>query len=179
MERLFAALRLMPTRAFLHKVCLLIVVVLLPLSCSSDETIEISNQVTKERYCIQTVQTGDVLSFEWEHSFEHILWKEFYRVTDEHTFKLFTSAVQGFGAGIPAEMDCTYRYEDGFIYMENIEGSVFKEFNWIHSQKHLKNITINDTVLIRGEELPQRAKIRLSLQRLRKPSYNQNNKTIL
>ena len=179
MERLFAALRLMPTRAFLHKVCLLIVVVLLPLSCSSDETIEISNQVTKERYCIQTVQTGDVLSFEWEHSFEHILWKEFYRVTDEYTFKLFTIAVQGFGAGIPAEMDCTYRYEDGFIYMENIEGSVFKEFNWIHSQKHLKNITINDTVLIRGEELPQRAKIRLSLQRLRKPSYNQNNKTIL
>lgn len=179
MERLFAALRLMPTRAFLHKVCLLIVVVLLPLSCSSDETIEISNQVTKERYCIQTVQTGDVLSFEWEHSFEHVLWKEFYRVTDEHTFKLFTIAVQGFGAGIPAEMDCTYRYEDGFIYMENIEGSVFKEFNWIHSQKHLKNITINDTVLIRGEELPQRAKIRLSLQRLRKPSYNQNNKTIL
>ena len=167
MERLFAALRLMPTRVFLHKVCLLIVVVLLPLSCSSAETIEISNQVTKERYCIQTVQTGDVLSFEWEHSFEHVLWKEFYRVTDEHTFKLFTIAVQGFGAGIPAEMDCIYRYEDGFIYMENIEGSVFKEFNWIHSQKHLKNIIINDTVLIRGEELPQRAKIRLGLQRKR------------
>lgn len=165
MERLFAALRLMPTRAFLHKVCLLIVVVLLPLSCSSDETIEISNQVTKERYCIQTVQTGDVLSFEWEHSFEHVLWKEFYRVTDEHTFKLFTIAVQGFGAGIPAEMDCTYRYEDGFIYMENIEGSVFKEFNWIHSQKHLKQITLNDTVLIPGDELPQRAKIRLSLKK--------------
>ncbi len=165
MERLFAALRLMPTRAFLHKVCLLIVVVLLPLSCSSDETIEISNQVTKERYCIKTVQTCDFLCFEWEHSFEHVLWKEFYRVTDEHMFKLFTIAVQGFGAGIPAEMDCTYRYEDGFIYMENIEGSVFKEFNWIHSQKHLKNITINDTVLIRGEELPQRAKIRLDLQR--------------
>ena len=165
MERLFAALRLMPTRAFLHKVCLLIVVVLLPLSCSSDETIEISNQVTKERYCIQTVQTGDVLSFEWEHSFEHVLWKEFYRVTDECSFKLFTIAVQGFGAGIPAEMDCTYRYEDGLIYMENIEGSVFKEFNWIHSQKHLKNIIINDTVLIRGEELPQRAKIRLSLKK--------------
>ena len=165
MERLFAALRLMPTRAFLHKVCLLIVVVLLPLSCFSDETIEISNQVTKERYCIQTVQTGDVLSFEWEHSFEHVLWKEFYRVTDEHTFKLFTIAVQGFGAGIPAEMDCTYRYEDGFIYMEHIEGSVFKEFNWIHSQKHLKQITLNDTVLIPGDELPQRAKIRLSLKK--------------
>ena len=179
MERLFVVLRLMPMRTSLHKACPFIFFVLLLTSCSSSESVEISNQVTKERYCIQTVQIGDVLSFEWEHSFEHILWKEFYRVTDEHTFKLFTIAVQGFGAGIPAEMDCTYRYEDGFIYMENIEGSVFKEFNWIHSQKHLKNITINDTVLIRGEELPQRAKIRLSLQRLRKPSYNQNNKTIL
>ena len=165
MERPFIELQRMYAQPYVYKVCLLIVAVLLPLSCSSDETVEISNQVTKERYCIQTVQTGDVLSFEWEHSFEHILWKEFYRVTDEHTFKLFTIAVQGFGAGIPAEMDCTYRYEDGLIYMENIEGSVFKEFNWIHSQKHLKNITINDTVFIRGEELPQRAKIRLSLRR--------------
>ena len=151
--------------ACLYTVCLFIFAVLLPVSCSSGNAVEISNQVTKERYCTQTVQTGDVLSFEWEHSFEHVVWKEFYRVTDEHTFKLFTIAVQGFGAGIPAEMDCTYRYGDGLIYMEHIEGSVFKEFNWIHSQKHLKNIMINDAVLIRGAELPQRAKIRLSLQR--------------
>lgn len=164
MEWLFTALRLMHIRTYLYKVWLLVFAVLLA-GCSSGETVEISNQVTKERYCIQTVQTGDVLSFEWEHSFEHVLWKEFYRVTDEHTFKLFTIAVQGFGAGIPAEMDCTYRYEDGLIYMENIEGSVFKEFNWIHSQKHLKNISINNTVLIWGTELPQRAKIRLTLQR--------------
>ena len=165
MERLFTGLRFMRICTCLYTVCLLIFAVLLPVSCSSGKAVEISNQVTKERYCTQTVQTGDVLSFEWEHSFEHVLWKEFYRVTDEHTFKLFTIAVQGFGAGIPAEMDCTYRYEDGLIYMEHIEGSVFKEFNWIHSQKHLKTITINDAVLIRGTELPQRAKIRLSLQR--------------
>ena len=165
MERLFTGLRFMRICTCLYKVCLLIFAVLLPVSCSSGNAVEISNQVTKERYCTQTVQTGDVLSFEWEHSFEHVVWKEFYRVTDEHTFKLFTIAVQGFGAGIPAEMDCTYRYEDGLIYMEHIEGSVFKEFNWIHSQKHLKTITINDAVLIRGTELPQRAKIRLSLQR--------------
>lgn len=163
MERLFTGLRLMHI-ACLYNVCLSMFAVL-PTSCSSGEAIEISNQVTKERYRIQTVHTGDILSFEWEHSFEHVLWKEFYRVTDEHTFKLFTIAVQGFGAGIPAEMDCTYRYENGFIYMENIEGSVFKEFNWLHSQTHLKKITINDTVLIRGEELPQREKIRLGLKK--------------
>ena len=167
MEQSFCKLQYMSMWTYVYEVCLFSIVALLSVSCSSGETVEISNQVTKERYCIQTVQTGDVLSFEWEHSFEHILWKEFYRVTDERTFKLFTIAVQGFGAGIPAEMDCTYRYEDGFISMENIEGSVFKEFNWINSQQHLKNITINDTVLIRGEELPQRAKIRLGLQRKR------------
>ena len=167
MARIFTELRRRRIRAYLYKVCILIFAVLLQVGCTSGEIIEISNQVTKEQYCNKRIQTGDVLSFEWEHSFEHILWKEFYRVTDERSFKLFTIAVQGFGAGIPAEMDCTYRYEDGLIYMENIEGSVFKEFNWIHSQKHLKNITINDTVLIRGEELPQRAKIRLGLQRKR------------
>ena len=164
MARIFTELQRMHVQT-LYKVCLLIFAVLLQVSCASDETIEISNQVTKEQYCLETLRTGDVLSFEWEHSFEHVLWKEFYRVTDECSFKLFTIAVQGFGAGIPAEMDCTYRYEDGLIYMENIEGSVFKEFNWIHSQKHLKNISINNTVLIWGTELPQRAKIRLTLQR--------------
>ena len=167
MARIFTELQRMHVQTDLYKVCLFVFAVLLQVGCSSGQAVEISNQVTKERYRTQTVQTGDVLSFEWEHSFEHVLWKEFYRVTDDHTFKLFTIAVQGFGAGIPAEMDCTYRYENGFIYMENIEGSVFKEFNWIHSQKHLKNITINDTVLIRGEELPQRAKIRLDVKRKR------------
>ena len=115
MARIFTELQRMHVQT-LYKVCLLIFAVLLQVSCASDETIEISNQVTKEQYCLETLRTGDVLSFEWEHSFEHVLWKEFYRVTDDHSFKLFTIAVQGFGAGIPAEMDCTYRYEDGLIY---------------------------------------------------------------
>ena len=164
MKRLFIELRRIRAASCRYMIGMLITASLLQISCSSAEAIEISNQVTKEPYCNRIVEAGDILSFEWEHSFEHVLWKEFYRVTDEHSFQLFTIAVQGFGAGIPAEMDCTYRYEDGLIYMENIEGSVFKEFNWIHSQKHLKQITLNDTVLIRGEELPQRAKIRLILQ---------------
>ncbi|UTC48277.1 DUF1850 domain-containing protein [Treponema vincentii] len=165
MERLFIEVRRMRAVLCRYMMYMLIAASLLHTSCSSAETIEISNQITKEAYLSHIVKAGDILSFEWEHSFEHVLWKEFYRVTDEHTFKLFTIAVQGFGAGIPAEMDCTYRYEDGFIYMENIEGSVFKEFNWIHSQTQLKQIILNDTVLIWGTELPQRAKIRLALQR--------------
>jgi len=51
--------------------------------------------------------------------------------------------------------------------MENIEGSVFNEFNWIHSKKQLKQILLNNTVLIKGEDLPDRKKIRLT-------SYNRS-----
>ena len=52
------------------------------------------------------VKTGDELSFQWEHSFEHIPWYEYYEIQKDGSFILHTIAVAGFGAGIPAEMDC-------------------------------------------------------------------------
>ena len=73
------------------------------------------------------VKTGDELSFQWEHSFEHIPWYEYYEIQKDGSFILHTIAVAGFGAGIPAEMDCKYRYEDGLVYMDEIE-SVFPQF---------------------------------------------------
>ena len=85
------------------------------------------------------VKTGDELSFQWEHSFEHIPWYEYYEIQKDGSFILHTIAVAGFGAGIPAEMDCKYRYEDGLVYMDEIE-SVFPQFNWINSQTALKNV---------------------------------------
>lgn len=66
------------------------------------------------------VKTGDELSFQWEHSFEHIPWYEYYEIQKDGNFILHTIAVAGFGAGIPAEMDCKYRYEDGLVYMDEI-----------------------------------------------------------
>lgn len=133
-------------------------------SACFNRKIEISNQITKDVYFSEKIEVDDVLSFEWEHSFEHILWKEFYRVKEDKSFQLFSIAVEGFGAGIPAEMECTYRYENGMIYMENIKNSNFKEFNWINSKKQLKAILINGKLIIRGEELPEREKIKLSIK---------------
>lgn len=48
------------------------------------------------------VKTGDELSFQWEHSFEHIPWYEYYEIQKDGSFILHTIAVAGFGAGIPA-----------------------------------------------------------------------------
>lgn len=132
-------------------------------SCFNKEVV-VSNQISKEVYVSKKVKTNDVLSFEWEHSFEHILWKEYYKITKENTFELFTIAVEGFGAGIPAEIECTYRYENGMIYMENIKGSIFKEFNWINSKKQLKRILLNEKEIIKGQDLPERERIKLLIK---------------
>lgn len=135
------------------------------LFCSClNKKIVISNQITEEIYITRDIKKNDIILFEWEHSFEHIIWREYYRLSEENIFELFSIAVEGFGAGIPAEMDCTYRYEDGMIYMENIKGSSFKEFNWINSKEKLKKISINDKEIIRGQDLPEREKIKLSIK---------------
>lgn len=145
-------------------ICIFLVIVLILIQFYNNNKLIISNQINKEVYFSTSVKKGDILVFEWEHSFEHILWKEFYEITPDNEFKLFTIAVEGFGAGIPAEMDCTYRYEDGLIYMENIKGSSFKEFNWIHSQKQLRKILLNNKEIISGEDLPERNKLRLQIK---------------
>lgn len=101
--------------------------------------------------------------FGWEHSFEHVTWNEFYTIREDGTLKLDSIAVGGFGAGIPAEMDCTYRYEDGLIYMEDLEESEFPEIRWIHSETQVKFIELDGKVLARGPDLPQRAKLKLAI----------------
>lgn len=106
------------------------------------------------------MSTGDRLTFNWIHSFEHIPWNEYYEIREDGQFILHTISVGGFGAGIPAEMDCKIRYEDGLIYMEEIE-SVFPEFKFIHSQTALQSILLNGEVLIQGGDMPQHEKISL------------------
>ena len=41
------------------------------------------------------VKTGDELSFQWEHSFEHIPWYEYYEIQKDGNFILHTIAVAG------------------------------------------------------------------------------------
>ena len=123
----------------------------------------VEDQETRKIYAKAAVKPGDEVAFEWEHSFEHIPWHEYYEVEPDGSFLLHTISVAGFGAGIPAEMDCTYRYADGLIYMEGIE-SRFPQFNWIHSQTALKEITVNGELLLRGSDLPHHKKMMLSVK---------------
>ena len=117
----------------------------------------------KKILVIEELETGDELSFQWEHSFEHIPWYEYYEIQKDGSFILHTIAVAGFGAGIPAEMDCKYRYEDGLVYMDEIE-SVFPQFNWINSQTALKNIKVNGELLIQGSDMPHHVKMVLRIR---------------
>lgn len=126
-------------------------------------TLIIANQIDGERYLTVNVHSGDQLEFGWEHSFEHVTWNEFYDIREDGSLKLHTIAVGGFGAGIPAEMDCTYRYEDDLIYMENLENSDFDKLTWIHSQTQVKFIFLNGELLVTGEDLPQREKLKLEV----------------
>ena len=116
------------------------------------------DQETGRIYAEAPVQTGDTVEFDWIHSFEHIPWKEYYTVKEDGTFYLETISVAGFGAGIPAEMDVDYRYEDGLIYMDHI-GSEFDRFNFFNSDTALEAIQINDVDFIKGSDMPYHAKI--------------------
>lgn len=122
----------------------------------------VENAETGEVYARRTVKAGEELSFQWEHSFEHIPWYEYYEIREDGSFLLHTIAVAGFGAGIPAEMDCTYRYEDGLIYMDDIE-SEFPQFNWINSQTALKEIRVGGELLLTGADMPHHEKMILSV----------------
>lgn len=127
------------------------------------KSLVVEDQETGEIYAEVSIKAGDEVSFKWEHSFEHIPWNEYYEVEQDGGFLLHTISVAGFGAGIPAEMDCTYRYEDGLIYMEDI-GSRFPQFNWINSQTALKGIEVNGTLLLRGADMPHHNKVMLSVK---------------
>ncbi len=118
---------------------------------------------TGKVYASAKIKEGDELSFGWEHSFEHIPWNEYYEIEEDGSFLLHTISVAGFGAGIPAEMDCEYRYEDGLIYMDGIE-SRFEQFNWINSQTALKEISLNGEQLLTGADMPHHEKMILSIK---------------
>lgn len=126
--------------------------------CFPEEVLLCENQETGEIYAQVPIRTGDRVEFRWIHSFEHIPWNEYYRVQEDRTFLLETISVAGFGAGIPAEMDVDYRYEDGLVYMDNI-GSVFDRFNFFSSDTALQSIQVNAKEWIRGSDMPYHAKV--------------------
>ena len=125
---------------------------------AKDRVLRAEDQETGRIYAETPVEIGDTVEFDWIHSFEHIPWKEYYTVKEDGTFYLETISVAGFGAGIPAEMDVDYRYEDGLIYMDHI-GSEFDRFNFFNSDTALEAIQINDVDFVKGSDMPYHAKI--------------------
>lgn len=125
--------------------------------------LSVRNVESGEIYCSVPVQTGDQLVFRWTHSFEHIPWDEYYLIQKDGSFLLKTISVAGFGAGIPAEMDVHYRYENGLIYMDGID-SVFPRFHWIHSNTALREIDLNGNCLLKGEDMPHHKKMELFVE---------------
>lgn len=123
----------------------------------------VRNLETEEIYREVPVETGDTVEFNWIHSFEHIPWNEYYQIEEDGSFLLNTISVAGFGAGIPAEMDVTYRYEDGLVYMDGIN-SRFEQFNFINSNTALQNIYVNGEYLISGADMPHHKKIVISVE---------------
>lgn len=126
------------------------------------QVLTLSHQETGEIFLEKETVSEDILIFNWIHSFEHIPWREEYTVEADNTFVLQTIKVAGFGAGIP-ENKGTVSFEDGMVVMRDINEK-FSHFSWINSQSALVSITLHDTVLIRGSELPHHQKLELTLQ---------------
>lgn len=122
----------------------------------------LSHQDSGAVYLEKEVKAHDRLTFNWIHSFEHIPWIEEYTIEDDNTVILHTIRVAGFGAGIPEDKG-TVSFEDGMVVMSDI-GEKFEKFSWIHSQTALVSITLNDSILIRGPELPHHEKLELTIQ---------------
>ena len=106
-----------------------------------------------------SIQAGDKLRLEIEHSFEHIPWYEYYTVREDDQFNLDAIAVAGYGAGIPAEMDVPTHIENGLVWMEDIN-SVFPNFSWITSDKYMKGLQLNGVEVFDFRSLPDASKIR-------------------
>ena len=159
-----------PHRKTMMSAALLLALSFLPIGLAAavpetpGERLVVENRETGEIYADVPIEAGDEVSFGWTHSFEHIPWNEYYEVEPDGSFLLHTISVAGFGAGIPAEMDCTYRYEDGLIYMDDIE-SRFEQFNWINSQTALREIAVNGKHLLAGADMPHHEKMILSIKK--------------
>lgn len=117
-------------------------------------TLRLSYQKTGEIILEREIHPGDALTVELTHSFEHVPWNEYYVVQEDGSFLLQRIEVGGFGAGIPAEMDVpTYVGEDGLVHMDGIN-SVFPRFNWITSQKNMKDLLLNGEPILEFSSLP-------------------------
>lgn len=111
-----------------------------------------------------SVVTDDVLVFHWVHSVEHFRWQETMVITKTGTLKLVESRFEGFGAGIPHENTGGVRVSDGWVILENIDREM-PAYDWLHSHSALPEIMLNETVMLRGPDLPHHQPLRLTIEK--------------
>jgi hypothetical protein len=119
----------------------------------------LTSQESGEIIAQQEIAGGEVVTFNWIHSFELIPWHEEYTIEPDGSFVLHTISVAGFGAGIPANKGVT-DVIDGMVVMHSIEER-FDRFSWIHSQTALTSITVDDRIFIHGSDVEHHLPVEL------------------
>ena len=123
----------------------------------------IYDQQTGESFVTMSVHKDDLLEYNWIHSFEHIPWKERYRIEDNHILHLEEIQVAGFGAGIP-ENKGKMTVENGMVVMRELEDH-FDYISWINSHTALSSIVLNGKTIVLGSELPHHHPLKLEIRR--------------
>ncbi|MZQ99151.1 MAG: DUF1850 domain-containing protein [Acidaminobacter sp.] len=123
----------------------------------------IYNQQTGEKFATLPVEAGDVLEYNWIHSFEHIPWNERYRIQADHGLLLVEIHVAGFGAGIPENKGIT-SVENGIVVMRDLDER-FEYISWIHSNTALSSIVLNGQKVASGPDLPHHQPLKLEVKR--------------
>ncbi len=119
---------------------------------------------TGQIYAEAPAKAGAHVFFGWIHSLEKIPWNEYYHIDEAGNLILDAITFPAFGAGIPENKGRVCYVKDGLIHMEEI-GQVFAELVWLNSHTATQEILLDGDYIARGSALPQRARLRLAIER--------------
>ena len=144
-------------------ISLMTIFILLFFSKGQDHVLNLSltHQETHQVFETVQVEEGDIVIYEWIHSFEKIPWTEYYQIQENGKLKLYRIEVAGFGAGIP-ENKGEMHVENGLVIMSNFE-ELYDDIHWIHSNTALTRITVSDMTIIEGKNLPHHEPLTLEI----------------
>jgi hypothetical protein len=117
---------------------------------------------TGEVLFTQPVHATDVIRLSWIHSVELTPWEEYYQILSTGELLLVKTRFQSYGAGVP-EYGGTFRKEKEWMIRENIN-KVLPALQWIHSQAAKFQVDLNDTVLLKTEDMPHHEPLKLSIR---------------
>ena len=123
--------------------------------------LSLSHQKTNQIFNTVRVEEGDIVIYEWIHSFEKIPWNEYYQIQADGKLKLYRIEVAGFGAGIP-ENKGKMHVENGLVIMSEFE-ELYDDIHWIHSNTALTRIKVSDKQIIKGTDLPHHEPLKLEI----------------